>query len=70
MDQLLKRINAIEEFSRDQQHRIDELESDKINQQHRINELEFKIDALEEAEGATKKRHRNKQLGHKTYTHI
>ena len=47
MNQLLRRIDALEEFRRDQQHRIDELESANRNQQCQINELESRIGALE-----------------------
>jgi len=54
MNQLLKRIDALEVVSRDQQRRIDELESDKRNRQRQMYELESRIDALESND--TKKR--------------
>lgn len=53
MHQLLQRIDALEQCSRDHQRRIGELESDKRNQQRQIDELESRIGALE---GETKKR--------------
>ena len=47
MNQLLKRIDVLEEVSRVQQRRIDELNSDKRIQQRRIDELGSRVDALE-----------------------
>ena len=47
MNQLLERIDALEELCRRQQRRIDELQLGKINHGRQINELESRIDALE-----------------------
>ena len=46
-EQLLRRLDALEETSREHQRRIDALESEKEEQQRRIDAMEARIETLD-----------------------